>query len=294
MKFLAILVGVAVELYVLQIQQVRQFGWFARWSDFLMRNLQRLPMMDGRIGVLVIILPIVFLVLYLDYELGRMIELNKMYSVFGFLFYSAVLIYGLGPQDPIRTVDDYMDCVEHADLRTAQVRAEQVLGQVITEPVAEYAARIKEMLLIRVNDNIVGPIVWFVLIGPIGVVLFRLSCELKERFTGMQGGLALASQELYLIVAWLPARVCAMSYAFAGSFVDTVANWRHVSDLWLADSNTLLIRSGMGSVGDVNEEEDEEISALQSLANVLAMVKRSVLILITLLAVMIIVGLFNG
>lgn len=294
MKFLAILVGVAVELYVLQVQQLRQFGWFARWTDLLMRNLQRLPGMDGRVGVLVIVLPLVFLVLYLDYALAKAIEADTLFSIFGFLFYTAVLIYGLGPRDPIRAVDDYMNCVEHADLRTAQVRAEQVLGQVITEPVAEYAARIKEMLLIRVNDNIVGPIVWFVLIGPVGVVLFRLTCELKDRFSTLQGGLAFASQELYHIVAWLPARVCAVSYAFAGSFVDTVANWRHVSDLWMADSNTLLVRSGVGSVGDVNEQEDEELSALQSLANVLAMVKRSILILITLLAVMIIVGLFNG
>ncbi len=294
MKFLAILVGVAVELYVLQVQQLRQFGWFARWTDLLLRNLQRLPGMDGRVGVLVIILPMVFLVLFLDFELAKMIEVNRSYLLFGFLFYTAVLIYGMGPKDPIRAVDDYMNCIEHADLRTAQVRAEQVLGQVITEPAVEYAARIKEMLLIRVNDNIVGPIVWFVLIGPVGVVLFRLSCELKDRFSSLPGGLALASQELYYIVAWLPARVCAMSYAFAGSFVDTVANWRHVSDLWMADSNTLLVRSGVGSVGDVHEQEDEELSALQSLANVLAMVKRSVLILITLLAVMIIVGLFNG
>jgi AmpE protein len=293
MKFLAILIGVGVELYVMQVQQWRQFGWFGRYTDSMIRGMQNLTWREGPIGVLIVILPVVLLVALLQFTLDYQTSINKLWLLLELLFSVVVLIYCMGPKDPIRMVDEYMNAMERGDIRSAQAQAEHLLGQVITEPVEEYAARLKEILLLRINDNIIGPLFWFVLAGPVGAILFRLSCELRLRFSYITGGFATASHDLYLILTWLPARITALGYAFAGSFVDTVANWQHVSDLWATDSEKFLVRSGLGSVGDV-QDEDEEFSALQSLANVLAMVKRTVLILIVLLASMIIVGLING
>ncbi len=293
MKFIAILIGVAMELYVMQIQQMRQFGWFGRYTDSMLRAMQSLAWREGPVGVLLVILPVVLLVAAAQFSLDYQSASNNLWILLELGFSAAVLIYCMGPRDPIRMVDEYMNAMERGDIRSAQAQAEHLLGQVITEPVEEYAARLKEILLLRVNDNIIGPLFWFVLAGPVGAVLFRLSCELRLRFSYINGGFATACHDLYFILTWLPARITALGYAFAGSFVDTVANWQKVSDLWSTDSEKFLVRSGLGSVGDV-QDEDEEFSALQSLANVLAMVKRTVLILIVLLAIMIIVGLITG
>lgn len=293
MKFLAILIGVAVELYVLQVQQWRQFGWFGRYTDAMMRAMQSLPAREGPVGVVLTLLPILVSFVLVQYVLDVQYATNKSWAVLELVFGAVVLVYCMGPRDPIRMVDEYLNAMERADIRSAQAQAELLLGQVITEPVEEYASRLKETLLLRVNDNIIGPLLWFFLIGPVGAVLFRLSCELRNRYGYLPDGFAKGCRDLYQIVAWLPARVCALGYAFAGSFVDTVANWQKVSDLWYADSEKFLIRSGLGAAGDVQEEEEDQ-SALQSLADVLTLVKRTVLILIVLLAVMIIIGIIHS
>lgn len=293
MKFLAILIAVSIELYVLQVQHWRQLGWFGRYTDAMLGLIKKLPFREGSGGVFLVILPIILAVVVIQFGLEYQYASNKVWVFLELFISTVVLIYCMGPRDPIRMVDEYMSAMERTDIRAAQAQAEQLLGHIITEPVEEYAVRLKETLLLRVNENIVGPLFWFVLIGPVGAVLFRLACELKLRFAHLPGGFATACQELYQIVTWLPARVCALGYAFAGSFVDTVSNWQRVSDLWLADSEKFLIRSGLGAVGDTQEEEEEQ-SALQNLANVLALVKRTVLILIVLLAIMIIVGLINA
>ncbi|MBI3560295.1 MAG: regulatory signaling modulator protein AmpE [Gammaproteobacteria bacterium] len=293
MKFLAILIGVAMELYVLRLQQWRQFSWFSRYTDAMLRLMQSLTSREGPLGVLLVILPPVIVISALQFGLDYQYYVNKLWVIFELGFSTLLLVYCMGPRDPIRMVDEYINAMERGDVRAAQAQVEQLLGRIVTEPVEDYAPRLKEILLLRVNDNIIGPLFWFVLIGPVGALLFRLSCELEMRFGHMTGGFTAASKDLYRIVSWLPARICALGYAFAGSFVDTIANWQRVSDLWSIDNEKFLIRSGLGAVGDIHDE-DEDFSALQSLANVLALVKRTVLILLVLLAVMIIVGLITG
>ena len=54
------------------------------------------------------------------------------------------------------------------------------------------------------------------------------------------------------LLAWVPARLAAASYALAGSFEDAVGNWRaavgQASDRLLDRSEDLLARVGKGSL----------------------------------------------
>jgi membrane protein required for beta-lactamase induction len=73
---------------------------------------------------------------------------------------------------------------------------------------------------------------------------------------GRRGGVARAGAAAVLLhglLAWIPARLAAFSYALAGSFEDAIGNWRvavdEAAEKLLDRTEDLLARVGRGSLG---------------------------------------------
>jgi membrane protein required for beta-lactamase induction len=93
---------------------------------------------------------------------------------------------------------------------------------------------------------------------------------------------------------WLPARICVLSYAVAGNFVDTMSYWNGLSDLWLRDSEEFIVVSGVGALRyehriDRNEHDDEEPDAT-GIQHALSLTKRAVIVWVVLLALLTVTG----
>jgi hypothetical protein len=104
-------------------------------------------------------------------------------------------------------------------------------------------------------------IFWFMVLGPAGAWLYRVSDLLRRRgafeaarqgVPRMRGDLGSVLTALHGILAWIPARLAALSYALAGSFEDAVGNWRVAVDRAGVDlldrAEGLLARVGKGSL----------------------------------------------
>ena len=126
-----------------------------------------------------------------------------------------------------------------------------------------------------------------------GAVLFRLTCLLKENQKKETDDFADACRELYQIMIWLPARICVLSYAVAGSFVETMSYWNGLSDLWLRDSEEFIVVSGIGTLRyelRKDREDDDEEPDLAGIHHALSLVKRAVIVWIVLLSLLIVTG----
>jgi adenosylcobinamide-phosphate synthase len=119
-----------------------------------------------------------------------------------------------------------------------------------------------EGVLKQGNSMIVSPIFWFILLGPFGAVLQRLSCILDslwghryERFAEF-GWAAARFDDL---LGWVPARITALSYALMGSFEDALHCWRRRVGVWSDINSGPLLASGFGAMHmQICEAQDED------------------------------------
>lgn len=153
---------------------------------------------------------------------------------------------------------------------------------------------VKEAILIQSNDRLIGVMFWFALLGPVGAVLYRVSNLLKEKTAFEAGGFASAAQDLFWVMNWLPTRISIIGYALAGNFIDTVSYWRSISDFWIRESTDLLVASGLGALrqdlrADIDEHITDEYFTL-GVAHALSLVKRTIVVFLTILALMTLTG----
>jgi AmpE protein len=214
--------------------------------------------------------------------------LTHVWVVLGFVFGVFVLLMSLGPIDPTRQAHDYLHAMQAGDIAEANKHAEALSGRPADDNPVLTAEQVKQALLIRICENILGIFFWFVLMGPVGAVLFRATCLLRLRYDGVQGGLADSITDMYRILFWIPARLTAIAFALVGGFVETLQSLQHFSDLWKRDSESLLIEAGLGAIPASTSEEDQP--DLSGVAEVLALSKRAVVAWLTVMGVMVIAG----
>ena len=173
-----------------------------------------------------------------------------------------MLLFSFGPRDLKEEVDDYVGALERHD-RDEAMRRGQGIARV--EPAARGGAgareAVEEAIFVQANNRIFGVIFWFMVLGPAGAWAYRVSDLLRRRAAfeaarqgvpRMRGDLGSVLTDLHGVLAWIPARLAALSYALAGSFEDAVGNWRVAVDSagagLLDRAEGLLARVGKGSL----------------------------------------------
>lgn len=283
MNLISILIALAVETFYRPIQELRRFNWFYRYSDSIYKRLEGQGWRDGPLGIILVVGSVVFGVWLVNAMLAGVA------AVFSFLFGLAVLIYTLGPRDLAEEVKEFTEASERGDYEASEIVASRIVGYEISGSPIEATRHVMEGILVQANVRLFGILLWFMLLGPVGAVLFRLSCELKNYTAHNESGYASAARDLYRIMSWLPARFVVVGFALAGSFVDTVSLWKSPTEIWRTDSETLLIESGIGAIS--HEPHDEEGSPdIEGVSQTMALVKRTLLVWLAALALLTLTG----
>ena len=287
MSLITILISLAIESFWQRIDDFRPFSWCEQACQWTYQKLADSSWREGPAGVLAVIAPMVLGVGLVN------AMLMGVWSGFGFIFAIIVVLYSLGPRGLARSIQAYLDAAEQGDHDSANQYASEVLGRQVDETPEQLTQYMKEAILVQANERLIGVLFWFVLLGPMGAVLFRASVLLKQQYEMDTSGFARSSRQLYHILFWIPARLCVLGYALAGSFIDTMSNWDGLSDFWQRESSELLIISGTGALRQEMREENEE-NALQFLllgvTHTLALIKRTLIVLIVILALLTLAG----
>ena len=285
MNLISILIALAVETFYRPIQEWRQYNWFFRYSDFVYKRLDGQGWRDGPLGIILVVGSVVLGVWLVD------VMLDGVAAFFSFLFGVVVLIYTLGPRDLEEEVEEFQAAAARGDYEAGEIYATRIVGYDISGSPAEAIRRVKEGLVIEANSRLFGILLWFMILGPVGAALFRLSCELKKHTCQIENGYSTAANDLYRIMIWLPARLVVLGFALAGSFVDTVSMWKSFNDIWRVDSEALLIESSLGAIShEPHSEEDEETPDLEGVAQTMALIKRTLLVWLAALALLTLTG----
>ena len=316
MEFITILIALAVEQYYKDIAQYRQFGWFAAYCDWIQQKSASLvsmtPSASGSVAILILLVPLVILVATAESIFAG------MGSFFSFVFGIVILIYSLGPKDITIQAEKYLVSLSAGDNEDALRNANAFFAGHHSEPEiagspATTAGIMKGGILLAFSNRILAVLFWFIILGPVGALLYRLTALLLERFAGGYFGAGSelgasseseaedesdaefksAIQRLYTILGWVPARLSVLVFALAGSFTDTLLCWKCAAEFFNKNNDELIVESGLHALKidvDASGDENETTTDINDLEQVLALVKWSLIIVITVISLMTIVG----
>lgn len=248
MKFLALVCALLLE----QAWPLRRgnplYAAFERYADYLERQFNGLQASHGMIAWFVAVLPLALLTI-LVYALLR--EANALLAM---AWSVAVLYVAMGFRRFSHCFTEIAQALREQNINTAR----DVLGRWRGVPADELGAaeisRVSiELGLLQAHRYVLGPIFWFVILGPVGPVIYRMADLLAGRWGRMidpeRRAFALFAERAFFWIDWLPARVTAASFAIAGNFEDAAYCWRTQAAGWGRGAEGVVLASGAGAMG---------------------------------------------
>jgi membrane protein required for beta-lactamase induction len=283
MALIAILISLVAERLLGSMEELRRFDWFYAYHRRAAARLAQVRVLNGPLGVLLLLLPLIAPVVAIDYYL------SGVWLLFGLAFAVLVLLFCFGPRDLEAEVEAFVDARTRDDEESACWHASELLGDEEVESSAEVTQRIMQNIFVEANERLLAIVFWFVLLGPGGALLYRLS-SLFQQQSEQGDGVHEAGVRLHLLLAWLPARLCAVSYALAGSFVEALHGWRGTDSSWFESSRDILIASGFGALRIEPGEIEDDSRACEQINESMSLVRRAVLVFLSLIALFTLAG----
>lgn len=296
MKLIALILGLILERTATRLLSLREPRGLDGYFDRCFRLLQR------RRGIAALLLTVLIVIVPVLPVLLLMVALGD--ALMGFLavgFAAVILVFSLGPRDLGREVDDYLAAMEAGDEEASRRLAKELVEADIAGSEGRRVLAVEEAVLAQANNRIFGVIFWFMLLGPSGAWLFRVADLMRRRaaFKAMRlraadepdPGYLNAVQSVYGVLAWLPARLLALSYAMAGSFEHAMSDWRGYydtcSDKFFHVNDEILACAGRGAIGNLATEGGVNVEPVRA---AMRLVSRTLLIWVTAISLLTVFG----
>ena len=288
MTLLSILVGLGLEYFLGTLDRIRNFVWFEKYCGWLELRCNRLSFWDGPIGVLITLaIPLIVLALIANF-------LANISIILSFALAVVVFIYSIG-SDVNSLLSNYVEALESDD--EGSVRGiERQLGQEANEDEHDGLAII-HTVLVRAHDHIFAVIFWFIVLGPVGALLYSLTVRMKHSFNDIHGAYADAVHNLYNVMIWPTARLLAVGFALAGSLVDALEGWREADGNSFDSSEHIIRNSGLGAIQyqkrESQTEQEQQAVYLEHIQEIHTLINRTLIIWLTILGLMTISGILS-
>ena len=256
MNFIAFLVGLGIERLMSARLGIREPGWLIAYIRSALGAIARYPSLSLVVALLAALAPgVVVAALLALPPVGA-------HPVLRVLIASVVLFFSLGPRDLKQEVNEYRAALANGDTGRAAALAAEILGHDAGQRQGPQLGSVAAAVFVQANNRLFGVLFWFALAGPLGAVTFRVTDLLRrEAIARAQrpdaspaaARISELCQRLHGIVAFVPARLLALSYGIAGSFEESFTGWRGYlaaeSDHFFDANDRLLLHAGQGALG---------------------------------------------
>ncbi|VAW58645.1 Adenosylcobinamide-phosphate synthase [hydrothermal vent metagenome] len=171
MALICILFGIIFERFSDILERYRNFSWFDNYTRWLLKTLPGIGS-QNQSSIIILLLPIMLVVAGLQVWFD-----DRLLGLIALIFGAVIFAFCLGPKDLNRQIDRYLEARENGDEEAANIEARAILQ---TESPADPDQQILEVMraiLHESNDRFFAVIFWFVLLGPFGALLYRLTAH---------------------------------------------------------------------------------------------------------------------
>jgi len=258
MTLISAILGIIADRLLTHLHEYRHYRYFLTWADAVHSRLSG-DTWNNVFGVMLVLLPVWLLVGLLQAWLY-----DAMFGLAGLLFYVATFVYCLGPRDLAVDVNTYCEVADSTDENLRTRAALRLLGDKVLEGDEISERLVTRAVLTEANDRLFAVLFWFVVLGPVGAVMYR-SVVVLYRERREPGGYGDAIDWAYSVLVWIPARLLALGYALSGHFDAAVEGWRAAHrelPRGCEGSIEVLAATGEGALG--LSEDDEVIEGVAS------------------------------
>ena len=281
-RFVAILLVLFLCHTLPDLARLRDFSWWRKWLE----QLGKPPSAGGALA-LAVVAPVLLCALV---QWGLRLP---WFGLLEFLFATAVLYYCWGPRDLERDVE----AIDKAADTAQRAAAAQALK--LENDGAELAFDAEHLVVATFHAGLrrwFGALFWFAVLGPSGALLYRLA-QLLAGETHL-GNRALA-QKFAAALDWAPAHLMALSLALASNFDAVFTSWRdyhraHPQGYATLDLGYLdaIARASVDADVAAEEGKADAHSPLVALDDAMVLVRRVLVVWLTLMALLVIGGFF--
>ncbi len=278
------------------VLRLRRFAWYATWLRWLDGLFGDAAFWRGRHGVALALVPPLLLCGLLQWWLQR-----GWFGLPGFLFEIFVLVYAWGPRDLDVDVEAILDSHD-ADARAVAVANLWPPGDVSQELPRDDARALVEAVFVGALQRWFGVLLWFLVFGPCGALLFRLvGFSAAGEFSALLPEATRAgARRLQAWLQWPTAQLMTLALALAGNFEAVRTAWRDNGGKdWRQFGTGFLTAAAHAGVRRELDEDAEEFAGaglvatlpqLPELRDAMSLVWRVLLIWMAALAAFVIGG----
>ena len=214
------------------------FGWLADRVEGRLNLPQNSRRLLGLISLLLLICPFIAIALLLEMA-------HPLFSL--------VLLYlALGGRSLVEHARRISNSLHRCDLKTSRQQVGRIVSRdTTTMQPADISRATIESVLENGSDAIFGALFWFLVAGAPGVVAYRLVNTLdamwgyrNDRFREF----GWAAARLDDLLNFIPARLCAVTYAVAGSFKQSLQCWSQQATHWESPNAGPVMAAGAGAL----------------------------------------------
>jgi adenosylcobinamide-phosphate synthase len=250
MNFIALVAALLLEQVQPLAARKTLFRWMTGYAAFFQHNFNAGERNHGRIAWLLAVLPPVIVCALLAEALSH------ANMVLYWLFSMLVLYLTMGFRRFSHNFTDIYQALRNDDLERARTLLSEWRGEPCHELNARGVARLTiEEALLASHRHVFGVVVWYLILGPAGAVLYRLVHFLRARWNlAAEGEAELGhfgefARQMCVWLEWLPLRLTAITFAIVGDFEDTIYCWRFQADTWPDSEEGIVLASGAGALG---------------------------------------------
>ncbi len=226
------------------------------WARGLTRKVS--PDENDAIETTVILIPAILLI-----GLIQLLLQDVAYHIPTFIFGATVLIYCLGSRNFDRMIEPFIESWEQGDYDAAAYNAlvfENPEAHDKTD-VTTLPEKVVKTLIIGSNEKVFAILFWFMVLGPVGAFAYRC-CIILRDYNNHDCIVSTHNNKLIdkivFIIDWVPSRLTAISFAMAGSFVESFEGWLHIPHASINSNHNILLAAGLGALKmDVSVEKQE-------------------------------------
>jgi AmpE protein len=302
MTLIALLLGLAIERAVTHLFHLREPRWFDAYIEWTLARFRNLH------GVGLIVLTI-FLVLLPVVPVALVAHAfsDILHGLLYVAFATLVLVFSLGPRDLKRELDDYLTALATGDRAAAANVAREIMEHDAAQRTGAASDTLEDAIFVQTNNRLFGVAFWFMVSGPAGAWLFRVSDLMRRRavFEYRERALNPESvpefvavlQAIHGVLAWVPARLLALGFALAGSFERAIQAWRgyaRAAQARFFDTNDHLLAAVGGSALELDATAPSaDVMPLADAARVracVALVTRALVIWLVITSALVLIG----
>jgi len=285
MTLISLLIVLALEFHFKIGSEYRNFNWFNKAQQYLSDRFSDKDFFESWGGIAIILLTPIGL-LYGAFNLFD----GSLFWLITLVVSIVILFLCLGPLPLEKSFEHYFKAVENDDLEAAYLhlnrigssneieKDDEITGEVDIEQdsldIAEKDELVRNAtrkILTESQKRYFGVIAWFIVLGPLGALFYRLCyiyhahCRAEE----FDEHLPLMDQVIHWI-EWVPARVTSMLFLLTGDFVNGFYRIQDYLTDADADNNQLISETGVASLGlemGINDGDVDENHRTMALVN---------------------------